>query len=878
MADFDGGGGGADPTVPQPDGVQVSNGGGGDEPIDDEPPGDDESDEPAGDDEPAETDTPFVPDVPARAPGRAPSGRPAATPRVVDFDSTIETITSTIGPDTWDEVGGPSSIAAFDGTLDLVVSNTAQIHAQIEALLARLRDVPMPSRPLFRGGLATADDMADSDMDTIHDIITSIVAPTFWDEVGGPCSIAQDEIKQALIVSATDDVHDELRELLTRLRRSRYAALHDDRPWIGSTFGTRIHLTQLDAERSLSTFPEPRPEEMAALEVRKEPVAGTSKWRRISLAEDNQVGQDRAARPIGFTLRLAGDRLQFDAPNAQLRIDSDHAAVPYPELTLVELGRWGASARRVVDGYLPWMPHRSNVELARLFDVKRLAGRDVRIEWLQLTPAGIEAGDKTHLVAAFAKNSVEPVRLDAMVDGMRVARLSFSQTNGSNQQVTLAGADGKPIARWERISWDATEPAIAPLTDDWSDFVRLDLRADRAMVDTGLRESLKAMAQTDWHAAEVAVGRALARRPGQPLLSLLRAWCRQRDPATGSHDEMLADLSVVAKSRAVGLTRLIAQNHFDLPPAEKVEILSLQPPETRTADDWEYLARIALQADDLDVAFECAQKCLQLAGVETQRAFPRTVLFVEILLRRLEPDRAVKAVEDWAARDEATPETSIELARLLGEHGVTRKADALLARLMADDGLSREVRYSLIRSRADLNRGTPRWGFLLQAINLSDESRRREADLAMLLAEMDRPGQAGISGRLASRANDPQVNRRLRIRQAQLTGNPNQAADIAWAVCGEVELGVMPEGLTLPWAAECLNRGLHYEQTIALVEARLRSGRTVPSPVLFDLQRAYEKMGDDAAARRAASHDPLAETQPSLDQPRVPNPSSGGFF
>jgi general secretion pathway protein D len=56
-----------------------------------------------------------------------------------DFDSLIELITTTIQPTTWDEVGGPGSIASFETNLSLVVSQTQEVHEQIVDLLEQLR-------------------------------------------------------------------------------------------------------------------------------------------------------------------------------------------------------------------------------------------------------------------------------------------------------------------------------------------------------------------------------------------------------------------------------------------------------------------------------------------------------------------------------------------------------------------------------------------------------------------------------------------------------------------------------------------------------------------------------------------------------------------
>ncbi len=56
-----------------------------------------------------------------------------------DFDTLIELITSTISPNSWDEVGGPGSIAGFDANLSLVVSQTQEVHEQLADLLEQLR-------------------------------------------------------------------------------------------------------------------------------------------------------------------------------------------------------------------------------------------------------------------------------------------------------------------------------------------------------------------------------------------------------------------------------------------------------------------------------------------------------------------------------------------------------------------------------------------------------------------------------------------------------------------------------------------------------------------------------------------------------------------
>lgn len=58
---------------------------------------------------------------------------------LADFDTLINLITSTIKPDTWDEVGGPGAIEPFPTNLSLVISQTQDVHEQIADLLEQLR-------------------------------------------------------------------------------------------------------------------------------------------------------------------------------------------------------------------------------------------------------------------------------------------------------------------------------------------------------------------------------------------------------------------------------------------------------------------------------------------------------------------------------------------------------------------------------------------------------------------------------------------------------------------------------------------------------------------------------------------------------------------
>ncbi len=58
-----------------------------------------------------------------------------------------------------------------------------------------------------------------ADFDSLIDLITSTVKPTSWDAVGGPGSIAPFETNLSLVVSQTQEIHEEIVDLLEQLRR-----------------------------------------------------------------------------------------------------------------------------------------------------------------------------------------------------------------------------------------------------------------------------------------------------------------------------------------------------------------------------------------------------------------------------------------------------------------------------------------------------------------------------------------------------------------------------------------------------------------------------------------------------------------------------------
>ena len=68
---------------------------------------------------------------------RGPRDSSQASNLSIDMEDLIDTITSTVKPTTWDNVGGPGSISAMGGML--VISQTQEIHQEIETFLENFR-------------------------------------------------------------------------------------------------------------------------------------------------------------------------------------------------------------------------------------------------------------------------------------------------------------------------------------------------------------------------------------------------------------------------------------------------------------------------------------------------------------------------------------------------------------------------------------------------------------------------------------------------------------------------------------------------------------------------------------------------------------------
>lgn len=106
---------------------------------------------------------------------------------------------------------------ARDGYLFITSKSEAENMLKIKTY--PVRDLVTPPGEWFPPG--ASGEPVGKDYQSLIDLITSTVAPTMWDEVGGPGAMREFANSHAISFSQTEEVHEEAAELLAALRRVR---------------------------------------------------------------------------------------------------------------------------------------------------------------------------------------------------------------------------------------------------------------------------------------------------------------------------------------------------------------------------------------------------------------------------------------------------------------------------------------------------------------------------------------------------------------------------------------------------------------------------------------------------------------------------------
>jgi hypothetical protein len=215
------------------------------------------------------------------------------------------------------------------------------------------------------------------------------------------------------------------------------------------------------------------------------------------------------------------------------------------------------------------LPHRTNAELARLFDVRLLppTAEDKRLGAVRLR-FGLPGYDpaKTYIEAAFSKRHGLPVAWESHFDGRLAQRIRFQGLAASNpprwQRVQLEDPSGHVVLQWELLAEKERGEEVPDILAGWNGYVQFDNHADRPQADSAFSESLAAIRRGAWSAAADELRHLLESHPQHPLLLVLLAACREHDERIARREQFLTWLRDAAESPATDVTRFIRKGSF----------------------------------------------------------------------------------------------------------------------------------------------------------------------------------------------------------------------------------------------------------------------------------------------------------------------------
>jgi general secretion pathway protein D len=115
-------------------------------------------------------------------------------------------------------MSGPLTIAANEEQKAAQPASNSVL-AQMGAAGMTANGVPLPNPSSFGGGPGGLGGGAMADFTQLIDLIETTIAPESWAAVGGPGAISEFDANLSLVVSQTQDVHEQIADLLEQLRR-----------------------------------------------------------------------------------------------------------------------------------------------------------------------------------------------------------------------------------------------------------------------------------------------------------------------------------------------------------------------------------------------------------------------------------------------------------------------------------------------------------------------------------------------------------------------------------------------------------------------------------------------------------------------------------
>ena len=739
----------------------------------------------------------------------------------------------------------------------LMIRQTRKVHSEIADVLDQQRQQISPRQALNR----RRETRMSTNTETLRQVLQNCTGARWMviDLEGGSIT---DSAGNSLTILHMPSVHEEIDRILTQLRRCRIVAetASSRTSWDGID-----DLSAIDAP-AVTPFPrnsvmirsEKRDDEMRWLANRKVSGEINQRWRSTAKA---------ARRLTEFQLRKHDSRLELTLPDRILRSDGPNAIVVHRGLALGEINDWAEAARSQVDFALPWLPHRSNDELATLFDISRVS-EDANQITLRL---GFPGFTDSYLEVTVSKPSGQPSKWIAVVANQTQFELRFEP-----RQVVAIDAQGAELERWELLADDAPQP-IPALHEGWQAITLVTID-DANSPYTQARQALR---QADTDKARKLLTDALKEQPQQPLLHFLLAWVEefsgQKDPA--SLQVRNSALETVVASSAVDLVRMITLANFPALGETRIfEILQSIPDDRRTAEALFTLAEQARDLGRLEEATSFVEKSLALEKRSTERTQCQ-ILQIELLLRRQQLQRAAEIEKTLT---DLTDEQLLDLARLFADakaFDVTDRCYDQLRQRTKLTGLALARQFEL---QAELYPpGKRRWELLATAQTSVPKSERRIRHfIDYIIAEAVNPEDAPIINGLAAAQKNEKIRIELKLLEARLEEDAKRASDIIYEL--EMAHGIPSDQFF--WALQKLENGNRPADVVSVVETRIKRGEQLEPGVALILREAYSSLGRDDDAQRAGTHQFRNLSPPTPvrnDPPRNPaggGGGGGGFF
>lgn len=741
-------------------------------------------------------------------------------------------------PGKWEDQDGEGGRISFDPySFSFVVRQTRRVHAETKDLFEKIRKLSQGNR---KGVRTAVTPKKQNELTTqlryrqLMHVIQQSTPGKWMDSEGEGGQMTPQLLTSSLVIRQSDKVHDEVEQLLAQLRRARFVA--QNLPWMTSLQGIDDLGTMLDRPtitdlpRNNAEVPVDGPnynQKLRLLSVRKLSGWRNQRWR-------NQAKSNNQPRDV--SIRRHAHRIELGLPDRTIRADGARAAVAYPGLTLVEVDLWGDAGRQVADATFPWLPHRTNAEIARHFDVTQEAENADEVTLRFILPGSLD----TYLRVTYSKQNGQPLIWQSFVAGRAAHELRIEP-----KIVIAIDPSGAELERWDLVNEEPEKP-IASLESNWGDFIVV----ETSKPNMPLLKARQLMREGNLSGARTIFEGLLKEHPKQALINFLYAWTL-RLPESMNPDQVRQQQTALQRVAAAGpseLLMLMTPGNFPALGEDGLRNALLPVPfEHRNADVWNTLAQLAIDQADFDTALDAVEHAIGRTS-DPLKLIRSQLRKVDLLLRNGRPVEA-DALGRSLANQEIPLNHLLDLGDLFAQANQIEMSNFYYDRYRAMPGLPRRdqvqasIRQGLLQQRNDI-----RWQAMIEAIVELGENPYL---VNVIASEASSFEDAKILAKLTSTMAATPLQLRLLRRQLEID-RPAQQAELAVRLLRENRLYESEIENLIP----ILDAGGRRQDVIDIVEGRLKRGERIDLQLLRILAASYQQLGRTADFARAESGEP----------------------